>query len=140
MKKYIILIIIVIIAVTSISYMYSLEKNKQINKNNNYYNELYNKTISGNDIATLINKTLDNNSKNEVKKDEKEYYIDNRTNSIIIEIKFIDSDNIFRAEQISKNGIENFIKLYNDMKFTCTKIEYHEKTNLVKYIFFEQIK
>lgn len=139
MKKYIILMIVIIIAVTSISYLYHIKTNKQIEQNNKYYTQLYNKIISGNDIATIINKTLDNNNKNEVEKDERGYYSDNGTNSIIMEIKFLDSDKTFRAEQISKNNIEDFIKLYSNIEFKCTKIEKHEKTGLIKYIYYEQI-
>ena len=140
MKNYIILIVIVIIAVTSIGYLYFnyQSNNGEIRRNNKEYVDLYNKEIKGNKLATIINKTLDKNEKNNVPKEE-EYYLNNGTNSIIIEIKFTESDNIFRIEKISQNGIENFINFYSKFKFKCTKIEYHEKTNFVKYLYFEQL-
>ena len=48
--------------------------------------------------------------------------------SIIIEVKFIEADQIFRMEAIAKQGSEAFIKNYNTMSFKCIKKEYHEKT------------
>lgn len=141
MKKYILLIILVIIAITSIGYLYISYKNnmKTIETNNKVYENLYNKEITGTDFATIINKTIDNNEKNQVQKEENGFFIDNGENSVIVEIKFKDSDEIFRIEAIDKNGIENFIKLYANLKFKCTKIEYHQKTKYVSYMYFEEI-
>lgn len=141
MKKYIFLILLVIIALTSIGYLYiSYTSNqKEVQANNKIYENLYNKEITGTDFATIINKTIDNNEKNQVEKEENGYFIDNGKNSVIVEIKFKDSDEIFRIEAIDKNGIEKFIKLYANLKFKCTKIEYHQKTQYVSYMYFEEI-
>lgn len=141
MKKYIILIIIVIIGVSTIAYLFANYKmnNIQANENNKTYTDILNKEISGSDLASIINKTIDQNEKNEITKDKNGYYIENEENSIIIEIKFKDSEDIFRLEQISKGGIENFIKLYSNLKFKCTNIEHHKKTNFVQYVYFEEI-
>ena len=139
MKKYIVLILIVIITVTAIFYLNYISKtNASINSNKNYEN-LLNKTITGTEFATYINQILDKNEKNSVEKDSRGYYINNNENSIIVEIKFKDSDNIFRAEQISNNGIEKFINLYSALKFKCTKIEYHNKSKLISYLYFEEV-
>ena len=86
-----------------------------------------------------IYKIIDKNTKNNVSKNEKGYFEDNDTNSIIVEIKFKDSDNIFRIEQIYNNGIQKFINLYSNLNFKCTKIEYHKKTNLISYMYFEEV-
>ena len=141
MKKYIILAIIVIIAVTAIGYVYlnyiSVSK-ATINSNKNY-ESLLNKTITGNELATYINQIIDKNTKNSVEKDSNGYYIENNKNSIISEIKFKDSDNIFRIEQIYNNGIEKFNKLNTNLNVKCTKIEYHNKTKLVSYLYFEEV-
>ena len=141
MKKYIFLILLVIIALTSIGYLYiSYTSNqKEVQANNKIYENLYNKEITGTDFATIINKTIDNNEKNQVEKEENGYFIDNGKSSVIVEIKFKDSDEIFRIEAIDKNGIEKFIKLYANLKFKCTKIEYHHKTQYVSYMYFEEI-
>ena len=141
MKRYIILAIIVIIAVTAIGYLYlnyiSIS-NATSNSNKNYEN-LLNKTITGTEFATYINQIIDKNTKNSVEKDSKGYYINNNENSIIVEIKFKDSDNIFRIEQISNNGKDKFINLYANFNFKCTKIEYHKKTKLISYMYFEEV-
>lgn len=141
MKKYIILLIIVIIAICSISYLYLnyRMRTNNVQASNKEYSSLYSKTIDGATLATNINKIIDKNTKNSVLKNEKGYFEDNDTNSIIVEIKFKDSDNIFRIEQIYNNGIQKFINLYSNLNFKCTKIEYHKKTNLISYMYFEEV-
>ena len=141
MKKYIILFIIVIIAVCSISYLYLNYVNEanNVQASNKEYTSLYNESINGSTFATNINKIIDKNTKNNVQKDENGDFIDNGTNSIIVQIKFKDSDNIFRIEQIYNNDISKFIDLYSNLNFKCTNIKYHSKTNLVSYMYFEEV-
>lgn len=141
MKRYIILAIIVIMAVTAIGYLYLnyISISKATSNSNKNYENLLDKTITGSEFATYINQIIDKNTKNSVEKDSKGYYINNNENSIIVEIKFKDSDNIFRIEQISNNGIEKFINLYANLNFKCTKIEYHKKTKLISYLYFEEV-
>ena len=139
MKKYIILAIIVIMAVTAIGYLNYISVSKATSNSNKNYENLLNKTITGTEFATYINQIIDKNTKNSVEKDSNGYYINNNENSIIAEIKFKDSDNIFRIEQISNNGIEKFINLYANLNFKCTKIEYHSKTKLISYLYFEEV-
>ena len=66
-------------------------------------------------------------------------YIDNKSNSINIDVKIIDNDKIYTMETLYNGGMENFIQYYNQIKFKCTIIEYHKDTNKVKYMLFEQI-
>ena len=141
MKKYIILGLVVIMAVTAIEYLYLNSKSaaNTVSANNKTFEKLLNKTITGTEFATYMNQILDKNSKNSVEKDSNGYYINNNENSIIAEIKFKDSDNIFRIEQISNNGIGKFINLYAKLNFKCTKVEYHEKTKLISYLYFEEV-
>ena len=107
--------------------------------NNKEYVELYNKEIEGNELATLINKIENKNENNLVARDENGLFIENDTNSIIINIKFKQSDSIFRGEKISRNGITNFVNLYSAAKFKCTNVEYHKNSKYIKSIFFEEI-
>ena len=141
MKKYVILFIIVIIVVTSIAYLYLnyVSGANNVKASNKEYTNLYNTTITGSTLASNINKIIDKNTKNNVEKDKNGYFLDNGTNSIIGEIKFKDSDNIFRIEQIYNNGISKFINLYSNLNFKCTNIKYHSKTNLVSYMYFEEV-
>lgn len=141
MKKVIILIIaIVIIIITSISYLYlNYKTDMQIaQKENEQFISYFNQEIYGPDLVTIINKAIDNNEKNEIKKDNKGHYIKNDKNSIKIEIKFLDSDITLLMEDLYNAGTSNFINYYNQIKFKCTKIEYHSNQK-VKYMLFEQI-
>ncbi len=141
MKKFIIFLLIVLIIVATVSYVYfNYKLNYNETKRQNYqFESYYNQEIFGPDLATAINKATDSNKKNEVQKNSKGGFIENDTNSIKIDIKFLDDDKIHEMEEISNSGIPTFIQYYNQIKFKCTKIEYHQKTNLVRYMLFEQI-
>ena len=89
-------------------------------------------------FISIINKTIDNNEKNDIQKDENNIYIEDNEKSVKIYVKFLESDNIFDMEAISNNGIENFIQNYATFSFKCTKIDYHKNGN-VKSLFFEEI-
>ena len=97
------------------------------------------KEIQGSELITIINKAIDTNEKNEVQKDNKGKYIDNKTNSINIDIKFIDDDLIYNIEKIYQNGTETFLYYYRDINFKCSDVQYHTTTGIVKYMQFEQI-
>ena len=141
MKKITIFIVLVIIIVAVFSYIYYNYKAKKsnIDSNNMIYKTAYEKEITGNNLATIINKALDNNEKNYIKKDDNGTYIENDENSIKIEIKFKQSDHVFQMESIYQNKVSEFIRLYGQAIFKCTKIDYHRKTKLVKYLYFEEI-
>ncbi len=134
-----IVIIIIIICVLGFSYQNYMTKKTEIEKNNLIYNGLYEKEISGNELATVINKTIDNNEKNNIKQNENGEYIENDTNSIKIEIKFKQSDKIFPIESIYSKRVSEFIRLYGQVKFKCTEIEYHKSTKFIKYLYFQEV-
>lgn len=142
MKRNILLIItIVLVIIVTIIYNFSNYRKNQLDvqNNNKSYQSFYNVQVLGTDLATLINKVENSNIKNNVEKDEKGYYIDNGTNSIKIDIKFLEMDKVISAEAIQKNGIEQFVHNFASMNFKCTKIEYHQNTKNVKYMYFEQV-
>lgn len=141
MKKLAVFFLIVIIIIVGISYMY-------LNYKANYYAavrenkqfESYDgQEIYGAELATIINKAIDNNQNNEVAKDEKGKYINNDDNSIKIDIKMLDNDKIYTMETLYSGGMDKFVQFYSEIKFKCTKLEYHKTTNKVKYLLFEQI-
>ena len=140
MKKIIIIFVIIIAILGSFCYIYAQKKITDNRKIANYgkYNTLLNKEMLGTDLASLINESIDKNKSNEVK-DDNGLYIENDENSIIIEIKFMDSDSPIRSEKIYFNGIQRFIELYGSSNFKCTKVEFHKKTHEVKYLYFEEI-
>lgn len=130
------LIIIIIFGYWIYNYQMLL---KRANKENLEYENYTNNIILGSSLMTLINKVIDNNEKNYIEKDEKGLYISNDTNSIIIEVKFTEAKETFRMEAIASLGSEAFIKNYNTMSFKCLKKEYHEKTKVISYLYFEQV-
>ena len=141
MKKLAVFFLIIIIIVVGISYLYMNYKANYFNikKANKQFEDYYEKEIYGADIATIINKAIDNNEKNEVQKDNKGRYIDNKKDSIKIDIKMLDNDKIYTMEVFYSGGMDKFVQYYNQIQFKCTKIEYHESTNRVKYMLLEQI-
>lgn len=141
MKKIAIFFTIVIIFICGISYLYlNYKAEYNMSKKANMEFERYlNEEVYGVDLSTIINRAVDNNQRNDVHKNNKGIYLNNNTNSINIEIKMIDNDSIYQMETIYNGGIQNFINFYSNIKFKCVKIEYHNSTNKVKYMLFEQI-
>ena len=115
------------------------ENTAQIGVDNKTYESYENKEVLGTDIISIINKATDSNEKNDIKIGEDGNYIDNGKNSIRIEIKFLELDKVITMERINNVGIEKFWSNYGALSFKCTKIEYHEKTHRVKYMYFEEV-
>lgn len=140
MKKLIAFFVIVVIIVIVVFYFYLKYQDTYytIQRENLQFESYYEQETYGNEIATLINKAVDNNTKNKVEKDNKGKYIENDTNSITIDIKMIDNDKTYDMEDIYNGGIPTFTSYYDQIKFKCTKMEYHSKTGRVKYLLFEQ--
>lgn len=143
MKKiYLILLVIVIIIVSIIGIKYNsyrIERNNLL-KENAEYEEYLDKEIYGIDLATLINKTVNQNEKNEVEKNEKNIYIPNEENSIEIEIYIEDNETTYKMEIFYNAGTDSFLQYYGNIKFKCSKIEYHKNTGKIKYMLFEQLQ
>ncbi len=136
---FIILTILLIISATVGYTVYNFRRTQaNIAQFNKQYENWYNKKILGTDFISIINKTIDNNEKNDIQKDENNIYIEDNEKSVKIYVKFLESDNIFDMEAISNNGIENFIQNYAAFSFKCTKIDYHKNGN-VKSLFFEEM-
>ena len=142
MKKIIICILSIFLIIICIVVYGVYQKNEntaQIGVDNKTYESYENKEVLGTDIISIINKATDSNKKNDIKIGEDGNYIDNGKNSIRIEIKFLELDKVITMERINNVGIEKFWSNYGALSFKCTKIEYHEKTHRVKYIYFEEV-
>lgn len=136
---FIVAIFIVIIAIITYSFYNVQRIKKASDQNNKTYQSFYCQEVLGTDLISVINKAIDSNEKNGVDKNEKGHYIDNNKNSISIEIKFKEQEQTIKMEAIEKQGEQKFIALFAATSFKCTKIEYHQKTNNVKYMYFEQV-
>ena len=143
MKKIVIIIItIVIIAVViflSKYYNYKAEKS-EIDTFNSQYEKYLDREIYGSELASVINKAVDDNEKAGIKKDENGKYIQNDENSVNIEVKIIDleEDTIFTMETLYGGGMEQFVQYYGMIKFKCTDVKYNS-LGYISYMLFEQI-
>ncbi len=142
MKKVMLIIAAILIAVIAVL-CYKVHLNNiqmsKINLENANFTDLYNKEILGTDVATVLNKVDDLNNKNKVKKDNNESFVENDTDSIKIDIKFKELEDAIPFEKIEKQGINQFIINFGSFSFKCTNIEFHQKTNKIKYMLFEEI-
>ncbi len=141
MKKYIITILILIaIVISSVLYAYNTyKKNVQDLKNyNNEFTKYENTEIAGTEIASILNKAVNNNEQNNVHKDEQGIYIENDENSIKIDIYIKDNDTTYSMEKIYNMGVEKFINSFSLETFKITETQYHNKTGKIKYIKLEQ--
>ena len=141
MKKILIIIIAIIIAIIAGLYGYFTYNNQEnkIKKENAEYEKYYNTEIYGAELATIINKAVNNNEENSIEKDSDGKYIENNNTSIKIDLMIIDNETTYDMETIYNGGIDKFVKNFNTIKFKCTKIDYHKNTNKIKYMYFEQI-
>lgn len=145
MKKILICLIIVLVAITIVVSMWISSNNTKLAKikeNNQKYEIYLDKEVFGTDVTTVINKAIDDNEKREIPKDEKGFFIQNDTNSIKVELIMLNGDNkeTYQMETLNKVGLSGFIKNFNLINFKCSKIEYHDKTKLISKIIFEQIE
>lgn len=141
MKKVIILLITIVIIVCIVAFQYNSYKRNQnsISSENAEFEQYTTNEIYGIDLATIINKSVDKNEKNKITKDENGFFTQNEENSIEVEIYIKENDTTYKMEQIYKQGTEQFVQFFINEKFKCSKVEYHQKTNKIKYMLFEQI-
>ena len=141
MKKITIIIVLIVIALCMITYVFMQYKiNYQNIKTQNLEFEKYlDKEITYSELTTAINRAVDKNFRNDVEEDSQGFFKENDTNSIKIKIMMTDNDKTYEMESIYNGGMENFLYYYRQIKFKCTKIEYHQKTKLISKVYFEQV-
>lgn len=137
-----ILFTISIIIATIICVKYFSYKNEYaiILKENEKYEQYKDKEIYGIELGTLINKSIDTNIRNKIEKNSNGIFIANEENSIKIQIYMQDNEETYEMETFYNAEMEQFIQYYGNIKFKCSKIEYHKKTNKIKYLLFEQVE
>ena len=139
-KLLVILGIFIIILLFAVYLLYNYRKDViQMQSFNRQYEVYYEKTILGTDLATVLNKEMDYNKKNDIAKDSKDRYYIETEKSLLIEIKFSEKEEPVKMEDILSKEIETFISFYGAASFKCTKIEYHESNKQVKSLYFEQV-
>ena len=140
MKKVFIFLAIIVIIVALVGYKYISYKNEcnNIQKENADFDKYKDQDVYGLEIASMMNKAIDKNTKNKIEKDDQGNFIQNDKNSVEIEIYMTDNETTYKMETIYNAGTEQFAQYYGNIKFKCSKIEYHKKTGRIKYILFEQ--
>ncbi len=139
-KLLVILGIFIIILLFAVYLLYNYRKDViQMQSFNRQYEVYYEKTILGTDLATVLNKAMDYNKKNDIAKDSNDRYYIETDKSLLIEIKFSEKEEPVKMEDILSKEIETFISFYGAASFKCTKIEYHESNKQVKSLYFEQV-
>lgn len=138
MKKSTVFIILLLILALILAY-YQVSgmqaKKRKIAEFNSEYEKYLNKVIYGTDIATLINKAVDNNEQNKIKKDSEGLYIEDNENSVKIELNITTNNTTYKMETIDKVGIVNFVSNFNLVGFKSSNIEYHPNGKISKIIF-----
>ena len=143
MKNKILFILIVFACVLLVaayyvySYRSSIAESQKINKEYEQYQDVQ---MLGSELISLINKTVDVDTKLGIEKDQNGMFIDNGENTIKIYVNFIYQDDYktLEMEKIYETGAENFMKVYSTASFKCTELTRHDKTNNVKSLTFTE--
>ena len=101
-QKLIVIISIFLIIIFGITYYIYNQNliNEKAFKNNKELESYTKNEITGTELVTLINKAIDINETKAVKKDNNLKYIEDSTNSIKMDIKFLEKDDIVQMESI----------------------------------------
>ena len=141
MKKMLIIvttIFLVVMIILSIFLINIKNENRKLQQINMQYEQYINKEIYGTELATLINKSIDNNQKYNIPKDENGIYIQDNNYSIKITIKMLATQEVYEMEKIFEYKVEQFIELFNNSKFKASNVLYHQNTGRISQIDFEQ--
>lgn len=139
MKRIILLIsTIAIVGILLFSYNYIQYENIQadVKKFNKVFLEYNRENLYGTDITTVINKAMDNNEQYKIKKDKSGAYIPDDLYSTNIYINLDKEGSTYPMESFYKVGINEFTRYFGELKFKCTKVNYHENGR-VKEMFFQ---
>ena len=143
MKKALIIIFIIFLCIILTLFVALKNLEAQERENSSYnlvYEQYLNKEIYGTEIATLINKAVNNNEKYEVSKDENGFYISDNENSILILIHITINDTIYPMETIYKHDTSSFVQNFNSILFKSDEVEYHKSTGKIAKIVFKQVE
>ena len=143
MKKTLITILVIVAIIVTlllIKYIKYKEKVTQIKEYNIQFEQYLDKELYGTEIATIINKAVDINEQNVIKKNQNGRYIQNNIDSINIEVKIndLEEEKVYNMETLYNGGMQQFVQYYNNIKFKSSKVEYNSEKK-VCYILFEQI-
>ena len=131
-------IVVIIVAIVGVRYISYKSEYNAVRRENADFEKYKDQEVYGLDVASIMNKAVDKNTKNKIEKDDNGNFIQNDENSIEIEIYMSDNEKTYKMENIYDAGTEQFVQYYGKIKFKCSNIKYHKKTGRIKYILFEQ--
>ena len=143
MKKTLIIMLILFVAIlaaVSIAVVDLQQTGKQVKQFNQIFEEYKDKSLLGSEVASLINKAIDNNEKNQISKNDKGIYQEDGKYSVQILVKLEKEGEYFTMERINALKITEFVKNFSLQDFKCTGIEYHKETKRVSKVYFESIE
>ena len=143
MKKTLIIILILFVAIlaaVSMTVVDLQQTGKQVKQFNQIFEEYKDKSLLGSEVASLINKAIDNNEKNQISKNDKGIYQEDGKYSVQILVKLEKEGEYFTMERINALKITEFVKNFSLQDFKCTGIEYHKETKRVSKVYFESIE
>lgn len=143
MKKTLIIMLILFVAIlaaVSITVVDLQQTGKQVKQFNQIFEEYKDKSLLGSEVASLINKAIDNNEKNQISKNDKGIYQEDGKYSVQILVKLEKEGEYFTMERINALKITEFVKNFSLQDFKCTGIEYHKETKRVSKVYFESIE
>lgn len=140
MKKGIFFIIAIFLIIMCLLFIFlrTIQADQRtLQKENSVYENYLNKEIYGTDLASLINKIINHNEKNNIQKNKNGYYIENDENSITLEVKMKTIEKTYKMEQFYNNDITKFVENFNEINFKCVEIKYNKVGKVSKLIFEE---
>ena len=134
------ILFVAILAAMSITVVDLQQTGKQVKQFNQIFEEYKDKSLLGSEVASLINKAIDNNEKNQISKNDKGIYQEDGKYSVQILVKLEKEGEYFTMERINALKITEFVKNFSLQDFKCTGIEYHKETKRVSKVYFESIE
>ena len=143
MKKNLIIMLILFVIILGAATIWIVDlqqTEKQVLQFNKTFEDYKDKISLGSEVATLINKAIDNNEKKQINKNNKGIYQDDGKYSVQVFVKLEKDGDLFSMERINALKITEFVKNFSLQDFKCTGIEYHKETKRVSKIYFEAIE
>lgn len=142
MKK-VILLLIILIVVTVVIVLIQVSDNRSGLQEKKAFNaqfeEYIDKELLGTDVMTIINKAIDNNTTNEIPKDDEENFIEDDSKCIKVYLILLTKDEeektkeiMYPMETLQRAGLDGFIDRFSLTKFKCNKIEYNSEGRVSK--------
>jgi len=143
MKKTITVLFCIFLAIIISLYTYyqnGQQALENVKKFNYQFEQYFDKEIYCAEVATIINKAIDNNEQYNISKDAKGKYLPDNAFCLKVMIKFKDIDTIYEMESINNAGIEGFVSNFNMSIFKIIEYEYNETTKRIGKLVIEEIK